>query len=108
MASFSTVPWGSVSESDFASPEDYCRSCLIDMNEAGEAKTKGKCKLPVRMPNGGAVNRNAVHAAAAALAGARGGVSASAAEKKAAARKLMRLYGMMDEDAPDSLRRMGM
>ena len=101
----SDKPWGSISEADYPTPESFCAACLIDLNEGDGPKTKEKCKLPIREP-GGAVNRNGVHAAAAALAGARGGVSAPASEKAKAARALMRHYGAMDEDAPDSLRRM--
>lgn len=99
----SDKPWGSISESDYKTPEAYCRACLIDLN-TGE-KTKDKCKLPVREP-GGALNRNGVHAAAAALAGARGGVSAPPEAKRSAARKLIRLYGELGEEPPDSLRRL--
>lgn len=83
--------------------EQYQRSCLID--RGGDDPVKQRCSLPVREPNGD-VNRNAVHAAAAALAGGRGGVQASAEQKASAARKLIRLYGELDEDPPDSLRRM--
>jgi hypothetical protein len=75
------------------------------LNEAGEEKVKDKCKLPVKEP-GGTYNRNGIHAAAGALAGARGGVQAPAAEKKKAARKLVRLYREMDEEPPESLRRL--
>jgi len=99
----SDKPWGSISESDYPTAEAYCKACLIDMNE-GE-KTKDKCKLPVREPSG-ALNRNAVHAAAAALAGARGGVDAPPEEKRAAARKLIRLYGELNEEPPESIKKL--
>lgn len=97
--------WGSVSVADYEDAAAYCRACLIDMNEPGAEKVKDKCKLPVREP-GGMVNRNAVHAAAAALAGARGGVKAPAEEKRKAARKLVRMYRMMDEEPPESMQQM--
>lgn len=84
----------------------FCQVCLIDENESGAEKVKSKCKLPVRSQPGGPVNINAMHAAAAALAGARGGVSASSEKKAAAARKLRRLYAEAGEEAPDSLKRM--
>lgn len=100
---FSNKPWGSISESDYKTAESFCSACLIDLNSGGE-KTKSKCKLPYKEP-GGAVNRNGVHAAAAALAGARGGVSAPSEEKRKAARKLIRLYAQMNEEPPESLRR---
>jgi len=84
----------------------FCQCCLIDENESGKEKVKAKCKLPVRSTPGGPVNINAMHAAAAALAGARGGVSASSESKGKAARKLVRLYAEAGEGAPDSLQRM--
>ncbi|AHH98324.1 hypothetical protein [Kutzneria albida] len=80
--------------------EQYRASCLIGPSEASE--DKADYKLPVKEPNGD-VNRNAVHAAAAALAGGRGGVDASDDEKKAAAKTLIALYGQLKEDPPDSL-----
>jgi hypothetical protein len=106
---FSNAPWSSVSESDYSSAEEYCSACLIDENPSGEKKTKDRCHLPVRMPRdrGGAYNTNALTAVAAVLAGARGGVKASAASKAAAARKLRRLYSEAKMNPPPSLRRMG-
>ncbi len=101
----SDKPWGQVSESDYKDPESFCAACLIDLNESGKPKTKDKCKLPIREP-GGALNRNAVHAAAAALAGARGGVQAPSEEKRKAAKKLMRLYRELKEEPPESLKRL--
>ena len=79
----------------------FCKACLIDTNE-GE-KIKANCKLPVYEP-GGALNRNAVHAAA----GGRGitrvkGVSAEV--KRSAARKLVRLYRQIGDVAPESVYR---
>uniref|UniRef100_A0A7J3SM33 Uncharacterized protein n=1 Tax=Fervidicoccus fontis TaxID=683846 RepID=A0A7J3SM33_9CREN len=101
----SNKPWGQVSESDYKDAETFCKYCLIDLNEPGQDKTKALCKLPVYEPNG-ALNRNAVHAAAAALAGARGGVSAPLEEKRAAARKLLRLYAELKEEAPESIKKL--
>ena len=98
----SNSPWNGAA-SRFADANAYCKSCLIDENE-GE-KVIAKCKLPVKEPSG-AVNRNAVHAAAAALAGGRGGVNASPASKKSAAKKLVRLYGEIGDEVPDSIKRM--
>ena len=91
------------SASRFADTNAYCASCLIDTNEPGKDKVQSNCKLPVKEPNGD-VNSNAVHAAAAALAGGRGGVNASPADKKKAARALVRYYGQMKEDCPPSLK----
>jgi len=82
----SDKPWGSISESDYKDADQFCKACLMDMNEPGKPKTKSACKLPVREP-GGALNRNAVHAAAA-LAGARGGVDAPLAERTRSRRSL--------------------
>ncbi len=64
----SNHPW-SWSEADYATPEEYCRACLIDLNPAGAVKAKALCKLPVRDPAsaGGHLNRNGVHAAASRL-----------------------------------------
>src|SRR3972149_547659 len=100
----STKSWGSISESDYATAEEYCSACLIDMNESGQPKTKDKCKLPVKEPRsmGGNPNRNGMLAAQGALVGARGGVEAPAEEKKAAARKLARMmrgHGMEPADS---------
>lgn len=79
-------------------------SCLVDRGqEFNTAKTR--YAVPVKEPNGD-VNSNAVHAAAAVLAGARGGVQAPPAAKKQAARKLVRLYALLDESPPESLTRL--
>ena len=93
------------SASRFPSTEAYCSSCLIDLNEAGKDKTQSNCKLPIREP-GGAINKNALGAAAAALAGSRGGVQAPADAKKKAARALIRAYGEAKMDCPPSLKNM--
>ena len=99
--------WGAISEADYEDAKDYCSACLIDLNPKGEEKTKENCKLPVREPKkmGGKLNRGAVHAAARVLSGARGGVDAPAEEKHKAARKLLRLYRNLDEDPPESLKK---
>lgn len=104
MATFSDAAWdGSASR---FTPEQWRASTLIDTGE-GDPASKDRYKLPVREPSG-AVNRNAIHAAAAALAGGRGGVQASPAAKRAAARKLKALYAEMKEDCPPSILRMAM
>ncbi len=105
MAEFSDRPWSEVAESDYPDAEAFCDACLIDLNPPGKAKVKANCKLPVKEPNG-RYNRNAIHAAAAALAGARGGVNAPPEAKRKAARALIRLYRQMDEEPPESLRRL--
>ena len=106
MAKVSDRKWSEISESDYADANEYCSACLIDLNPRGEDKTKERCKLPVREPRdlGGALNRNAVHAAAAVLAGGRGGVEAPKQAQRKAARELLRLYHELGEEPPDSLR----
>ena len=103
--SVSDKPWSKFSAADYATAAAYCSASLVDLNEAGREKTKGSCHLPVYEP-GGALNRNGVHAAAARLAGAGGGVAIPPAAKTAAARKLVRLYAEIGEDAPSSIRKL--
>ena len=103
--SLSSAPWdGSASR---FTPEQWRASCLADTGE-GDPDAKNRYKLPVREP-GGAVNRAAMGAAAAALAGGRGnGVQLSPAQKKAAARKLSSLYRRFNLDVPASLKNLSM
>ena len=103
--SLSSKPWdGSASRWD--TPESYCSSCLVDLNDGSGPKVKGNCHLPVKEPSG-SYNRAALGAAAAALAGARGGgMSIPSSAKKAAARKLVSLYNRFKLDVPPSLRNM--
>src|SRR5215470_6218936 len=103
VAEFTDSPWNNPeSELDAA---DYCAICLIDDNEGNGPKVKDKCKLPIKSKPGEPVNKNALQAAAAALAGARGGLSASAQGKMAAARKVLRLMTEAKMEAGDSIRR---
>lgn len=97
----SNTPWSQFSQADYT-PEQWRRACLIHL---ADDDVKDHHKLPVREPDG-TLNRNAVHAAAAVLAGARGGVDAPPEQKRRAARQLLRLYREMDETPPESLRRM--
>lgn len=92
--------WSSYTKADY-SLEQWHSACLIHIHD-GQPTSKSQCKLPVKTPDG-ALNRNGVHAAAAALAGARGGVNASSEQKASAARSLVRFYHQMDEDPPPSL-----
>jgi len=98
----SNKPWSQFSQADYT-PEQWRRACLIHMDP--ESDNKADHKLPVREPDG-TLNRNGVHAAAAVLAGARGGVDASPEQKRAAARKLIRLYAEIGEEPPESLKRL--
>lgn len=99
MTTYTSSPWSSPESK--LSPEDFAKVCLIDMNEPGKPKTKDKCKLPVRSTPGGPVNKNAVHAATGAhgLMGLKG---VPAEMKRAAAKRLISLYGGMGETAPES------
>lgn len=101
----SEKPWGDFTQADYT-VEQWANACIIHQY-TGKPTSKDQCKLPVRTPDG-ALNRNGVHAAAAALAGARGGVIASAEEKAKAAKTLVRLYKELGEDPPSSLLSMPM
>lgn len=104
MASVSDKPWGNITAASYATPNAYCAASLIDLN-TGE-KSKALCKLPIKEP-GGAINRAAVHAAAAVLAGGRGGVQAPQDEKVKAAKRLVSIYrNDLNEDPPESLVRL--
>jgi hypothetical protein len=97
----SETPWSNYTKADYTI-EQWHAACLIHIHD-GEPTAKSECKLPVKTPDG-ALNRNGVHAAAAALAGARGGLKGvSADQKKKAANALKRYYAQLDEDPPESL-----
>ena len=76
--------------------EQWAASCLID--RGGDRSDKSNFSLPVREPSG-ALNRNAVHAAAARI----NQVDAPADKKRAAAAALIRCYREIGETPPDSL-----
>lgn len=83
-------------------PEQWARSCLVHL-AAPDDPIKSNHKVPVKEP-GGDINRAACHAAAAALAGGRGGVDAPPAKLKAAARELVSIYtNDLGEEPPESL-----
>lgn len=96
----SETPWSDYKESDY-SIEQWHRACLVHEHQ-GAPTSKAQCKLPVRTP-AGVLSRAGVHAAAAALAGARGGVHASTDQLAAAHTALMRLYAKLNEEMPDSM-----
>jgi hypothetical protein len=105
LAHISEKAWSEYKKSDYTI-EQWHTACLIHTHD-GDPTSKGECKLPVKTPDG-ALNRNGVHAAAAALAGARGGLKGvSDEQKKKAAAALKRYYGQLDEDPPDSLTHYG-
>lgn len=93
----SSTPWSNFSQADYTD-EQWARACLID---TGQGEGKQRYSLPVKEPSG-TVNRNGVHAAAARL----NQVQVSPEKRAAAAKALIRMYGEMDEEPPDSLRRM--
>lgn len=96
----SEKPWSDYTSADY-SIEQWHNACLIHQHD-GAPTSKEQCKLPVKTPSG-VVNKNGVHSAAAALAGARGGVHASSEQKSSASKSLIRLYHQMNEDPPSSL-----
>lgn len=96
----SEKPWSDYTAADYT-PEQWHAACLIHQHE-GAPTSKNQCKLPIRTPTG-TLSRNGVHAAAGALAGARGGVNASAEEKAVAANALIRAYKQLGEEPPSSL-----
>lgn len=101
LSHISEKPWSDYEESDYTL-EEWHAACLIHLHE-GPPTSKSKCKLPVKTP-GGALNRNGVHAAAAALAGARSPLKASVEQKTKAASALRGYYKQLDETPPDSLK----
>jgi hypothetical protein len=96
----SEKPWGEISEADYTL-EQWHNACLIHLHD-GPPTSKSQCKLPVKTPNG-SLNRNGVHAAAAALAGARSPLKAPPEQKAKAAAALRRYYSQLDEEPPESL-----
>ena len=105
LAHISEESWSNYTKADY-SVEQWHAACLIHLHDE-EATSKSQCKLPVKTPNG-VLNRNGVHAAAAALAGARGGLKGvSDDQRKKAGNALKRYYAQLDEDPPESLSHFG-
>jgi hypothetical protein len=105
MATISTTPWSNFSDSDY-SLEQLITASLINLNTGPRSGwTKGNLKLRVREPDG-TLNRGGIIAAGNVLAGARGGVDAPPAAKRAAARTLIGMYAQIKLDPPDSVRSM--
>jgi hypothetical protein len=101
LAHISEASWSNYTKADYTLGQWHA-ACLIHTHD-GEVTSKSQCKLPVKTPDG-TLNRNGVHAAAAALAGARGGLSGvSADQKKKAGNALKRYYSQLDEEPPESL-----
>jgi len=99
MMTVSDKPWLQWSQSDY-NDEEWRRATLLDHGTGNTPKER--FGLPVREPDG-TLNRNGVHAAAARLAGAGGGVHAPEPAKRAAAAELVTLYWAMGETPPDSI-----
>jgi hypothetical protein len=90
------------SAANYDTTEAYCNACLINLNEGpAEDWTQANCKLPVRRQGDGSDTfvRQAVFAAAQRI----NQVDAPAEAIQSAARELIRAYGEMDEDPPESL-----
>lgn len=100
-AHVSETPWSNWTKADYTL-EQWHAACLIHIHD-GVPTSKSQCKLPVKTPDG-VLNRNGVHAAAAALAGARGGLKGVSDDQKVkAGNALKRYYAQLDEEAPESL-----
>ena len=97
---FEHSTWSSPASS--LSAADYCAVCLVDLNEPGRPKVKAKCKLPVRRKPGAPYNTNALRAAAARLSH----TDITAAQKRAAARKLVRLMRQARMSVGETMLRM--
>lgn len=101
-APVSDKPWSDFTAADYT-PAQWHRACVIHDHPAGQVPDdKEHCKLPIREPDG-TLNRAGVHAAASVLAGGRGGVQATAAQKAAAARAVLSAYHTIGDTPPDSL-----
>jgi len=93
-------PWGDYTQADYT-PEQWAAACIVDKG-VGDPASKERYALPVKEPNGD-LSRGGVHAAAARINQVQG-ISSSA--RQTAARTLIRYYGQLGEDPPESLRRM--
>ncbi len=99
------------SPSNYQDTDAYCAACLLDLNAAAgrSEKVQSHCMLPVKAPGSTAYADKAIHAAA----GGHGITQVKrpddvseddwTAALKAAANKLISLYGQMDEQAPDAV-----
>lgn len=105
LAHFSEKPWSEYTKADYT-PEQWHRACLIHLHD-GAPTSKDQCKIPVRTPTG-VISKPGVHAAAAALAGARGGVNASDEQKSKAKKALLRYYTSFGDTPPESLKHEGL
>jgi hypothetical protein len=101
----STTPWSNFTAADYTLAQ-WHRACLIHLHTSRLPSSKDQCKLPVREPDG-TLNRNGVFAAAAVLAGARGGVDAPMEQKRKAARTIVSLYrNVLKAEPPEAVVRL--
>jgi hypothetical protein len=96
----STTPWSNYTEADY-NLDQWHKACLIHQH-TGPPTSKTQCKLPVRTPDG-VLNRNGVFAAAAAMAGARGGVNATPDELAKAKTAIAGFYRQLNAKLPASI-----
>jgi len=95
--------------SNYASTEQYCAACLIDVNSAAgrTEKAQSHCMLPYKKPGGGGADVEGMHAAAVRFGQVKKPADvpgdAWSAAVKAAANKLISAYNSHDEQAPDSV-----
>jgi hypothetical protein len=101
LSHISEKPWSAYTEADYTI-EQWHSACLVHLH-SGPPTSKSECKLPVKTPSG-ALNRNGVHAAAAALAGARSPLKAPPEQKAKAASALRGYYKQLGEEPPKSLK----
>src|SRR5580765_4511101 len=89
--------WSAYTKADYTL-EQWHNACLVHLHD-GPPTSKSQCKLPVKTPNG-AVNRNGVHSALAALHGARAALDAPSDQKAKAEKQLRSLYSQLNEKFP--------
>jgi hypothetical protein len=95
----SDKPWSDFTQADYT-PEQWKRACIL--HRADPAEPKSNHGLPIKEP-GGALNRNAVHAAASRF----NQVSAPAEAKAKAKSALRGAYKQIGEEPPDALKAVG-
>lgn len=100
MTDFTNAAWDG-SASRFKDTDAFCAACLVDDNPPGAEKKQSLCHLPIKEPNGN-VNTNALGNAAARLLQ----TQTSAANKKKAARAIIRYRQEAKLDVSDALKKM--
>lgn len=101
MATFSDESWENPESS--LSADEFCACSLVDTNPAGQGKIKTLCKLPYKKTPDGPANRNALRNCASRIFQMTG---VSPEDKRAAARKLVRLMREAGIDVGDSVLRL--